>query len=83
MDLHDPEWERLESLLNAEANSQSWTETFRVIPSQENDVLEVKCGKVRKSMSAEEVSNLLQSSIERSQFVRECRQSNSSRAQEA
>jgi hypothetical protein len=83
MELRDPEWKRLEYLLNAEAKIQSSTGTFRVIPAQENDFLEIKCDKVRKLMSPEMVSDLLQNPIQLSKFVSQCRQSNSSRTQEA
>ncbi len=83
MESYDPEWKKLEHLLNTKAKIQSSTGTFRVIPSQQNDFLEVKCEKLRELMSPEMVSSLLRNPVQLSKFVSECRRSNSSRTQEA
>lgn len=83
MESHDPEWKQLEHLLNSEAKNQSSIGTFRVIPSQENDLLEVKCEKLRKLISPEMVSKLRRNPMLLSKFVSECLLSNSSRRHEA
>jgi hypothetical protein len=82
MESYDPEWKRLEFLLNAEARIQSLDPIFRVIPAQENESLGVKYGEEhRQLLPPATVSNFLQNEVQLSKFVTDFHQLNKNQTQ--